>query len=253
MRPLADAVRGAQAIAQENGVIALLPGDPEGTERLSGLLGDSEAVPSEDALAVLVVRPDTDIATGAAALARRRHSGGGALAIIVGDAIVTAGVEARLLKGHHLEPSNIAHVPTLDGEGGTLALEAVVRALGDRAPAAARRYPGLRPMVGRQMVTAASRRAGVIGALPLPGVDLPVLALIQVRLVSELAAIHDRAAGTERAVERGGRRRGFRLEGAGSQRLRPGSGGRVGRAWHGRLRRHPGRRRGRARAVRGGP
>jgi uncharacterized protein (DUF697 family) len=201
VRPLADAVRGAQAIAQENGVIALLPGDPEGTERLSELLGDSEPVPSEDALAVLVVRPDTDIATGAAALARRRHSGGGALAIIVGDAIVTAGVEARLLKGHHLEPSNIAHVPTLDGEGGTLALEAVVRALGDRAPAAARRYPGLRPMVGRQMVTAASRRAGVIGALPLPGVDLPVLALIQVRLVSELAAIHDRAAGTERAVD----------------------------------------------------
>lgn len=201
VRPLAEAVRSAQAISQEKGLITLLPGDPEGTQRMRELLGDPEAVPSEDALAVLVVRPDTDIAVAAPALARRRHSGGGAIAIIVGDAIATAAVEARLLRGHHLEPSNIAHVPTLEGEGGTLGLEAVVRALGDRAAPAARRYPGLRPVVGRDMVSRASRRAGVIGALPLPGVDLPVLALIQVRLVSELAAIHDREAGTDRAVE----------------------------------------------------
>jgi len=201
VRPLVEAVRGSDTTSRDGGLLALLPGDPAGTERMRLLLGDPVAEASEDALAIMVVRPDTDISIGAPALARRRHSGGGALAIIVGDAVSTARIEARLLNGHHLEPSNIAHVPTLDGEGGQRALDAVMRTLGDEAAAAARRYPGLRPAVGRKLVSRASRRAGLIGVLPLPGVDLPVLALIQVRLVSDLAAIHDRPAGPDRAVE----------------------------------------------------
>ena len=177
VRPLAEAVRGAEATSQEGGLIALLPGDPAGTERMRQLLADPVAEASENALAIMVVRPDTDISIGAPALARRRQSGGGALAIIVGDAVSTARIEARLLHGHHLEPSNIAHVPTLEGEGGDQALDAVMRTLGDEAAPAARRYPGLRPVVGRKLVSRASRRAGIIGVLPLPGVDLPVLAL----------------------------------------------------------------------------
>ena len=110
-------------------------------------------------------------------------------------------IEGRLLAHHRLEASNIARVPVLDDEGEQQAMEAVVRALGDEATAAARVYPALRGAVGRTMVARASRRAGLVGLLPLPGVDLPVLALIQVRLVADLAAIHDRPGGPDRAIE----------------------------------------------------
>jgi uncharacterized protein (DUF697 family) len=55
--------------------------------------------------------------------------------------------------------------------------------------------------VARQIIETAAKRSAAIGALPLPGVDMPVLALIQVRLVAELAALHDRPFGAERAAE----------------------------------------------------
>lgn len=55
--------------------------------------------------------------------------------------------------------------------------------------------------MGRRLIHDATRQSAVIGALPLPGVDMPALALIQVRLVAQLAALHDRPVGAERAVE----------------------------------------------------
>ncbi len=200
-RPYAEAVRAADATSREGGRIGILPGDPAQTEILRDLLGGPEAGPSEDALALMAVTADTDPSVGLAALARRRHSGGRALAIVVGHPADAPAVEARLLAGHHIEPSNVAHTPSLEGEGARIALEAIIRTLGDDASAAAREYHALRPWVGRDMVERASRRAGVVGTLPLPGVNLPVLALIQVRLVAELAAIHDRPGGAERVAE----------------------------------------------------
>ena len=107
-----------------------------------------------------------------------------------------------MLAGHRLEPSNIAHVPSLEGEG---------RAAGGRRDRAARSATTRSRRAGATRACArpsaapsserASRQAGAIGALPLPGVDMPVLALLQVRLVAELAALHDRPMGAERAVE----------------------------------------------------
>lgn len=194
-------MRAADAASQEGGHIALIPGDPSATKRLREILGIAAPVPGEDALAVMAVASGTELEPGIATLERRRHSGAGALGIIVGDAAERAGLERRLLAGNRLEASNIAHVPSLEGPGEDLVLEAVIRVLGDAATAAGRRNPGLRPAVGRRLVRSAARQSAAIGALPLPGVDMPALALIQVRLVAQLAALHDRPFGAERAVE----------------------------------------------------
>ena len=151
---------------------------------------------------MMAVAPGTpDIETGVAALARRRRSGAGALAILVGTPAERAELEREILADHRLEPSNIAHVASLEGRGGQQAVDAVVRALGDGAVAAGRRHPALRPAVGRSLVRSASRRAAGIGALPLARADMPALAVLQVGLVSELEALHDRPMGSERAVE----------------------------------------------------
>ena len=201
MRPFADAVRSVQVAAEAGGHIALIPGDPAATRHLAEILQISQPAPTEDALAVMAVAHGTPLEPGIATLARRRHSGAGALAVLLGDPDERAELERRVLAGHRLEMSNVAHVPALDERGRHVVTDAVIRTLGDAAVAAGRRNPGLRAGVGRRLIDDATRQSAVIGALPLPGVDLPALALIQVRLVAQLAALHDRPFGAERAVE----------------------------------------------------
>lgn len=201
VRPLLEAVSAADSLSQDGGEIAVLPGDPAATARLREILGAPAPVASEDALAVVALTPGSELAGPVAALVHRRRSGGGALAVLVGDTPERQALERRVLEGHRLELSNVAHVPALDDAGAEAVVEAVIAALGDELIAAGRRNPGLRPAIGRLLVDRASRRSAAIGALPLPGVDMPVLALLQVRLVAELAALHDRPFGAERVAE----------------------------------------------------
>jgi uncharacterized protein (DUF697 family) len=204
VRPVASVVRAAEAASESGGEIAIIPGHPEATRRLSILLGvPTLSSPTEDALAVMAVAPGTpDIEAGIAALARRRRSGAGALGILVGTPAERAELERELLEDHRLEPSNVAHVASLEGKGGERAVEAVVAALGrPGAVAAGRRYPCLRPAVGRALVRSASRQAATVGALPLGGADMPTLSLLQVGLVTLLAVLHDRPMGAEHGVQ----------------------------------------------------
>lgn len=199
VRPFADAVRSVDAATQDGGHIALIPGDPAGTRRLSEILEIAAPAPTEDALALMAVATGTALEPGISTLERRRHSGAGALAVIVGAPPERAALEKTILQGNRLEMSNVAHAPSLEDPDPVVA--AIIRSLGDSAVAAGRRNAGLRPAVGRELIVSATRQSAAIGALPLPGVDMPALALIQVRLVAQLAALHDRPFGAERAVE----------------------------------------------------
>lgn len=201
IRPVAEAVRSADDDSQEGGEIAILPGDPAATRRLHEIIQPPPPVPSEDALAVIALTPDSDVGRAVAPLAHRRASGGGALAVLIGDLAERRVLERRVLEAHRLEPSNVVHAAALDAGGEREVLRGIVRSLGDDGVAAGRRNPGLRPEVGRVLVHRAARRSAAVGALPLPGVDMPILVLIQVRMVADLAALHDRSFGAERALE----------------------------------------------------
>jgi uncharacterized protein (DUF697 family) len=201
VRPIVDAVQTADALSEGGHEIDVLSGDPEATRRLRELLGTPPPAPDEDALAVLPVTPETPLETGAAALAHRRRSGGGALAVLIGSRDERQTLERRLLEGHRLEPSNLAHVASLDAAGEGAVIDAIIAALGDHVIAAGRRNPGLRHPVGKRLVAAASRRAAVVGVLPLAGADMPVLAFIQLRMLALLAALHGRPLGAERVIE----------------------------------------------------
>jgi len=74
--------------------------------------------------------------------------------------------------------------------------------LGHDAVALAARVPALRDPIGRTLVRQAALHAAVVGALPWrKAADLPVLTLIQARLVLDLAAAHGRSIDKERATE----------------------------------------------------
>ena len=92
------------------------------------------------------------------------------------------------------------------GAGETLPLEAIASAVAarlgeDGAPLAAR-VPLLREPVCRELVATFSRRNGVLAtAIWIPGADLPVLALNELRLVSRLAQAYGASSGRELVPE----------------------------------------------------
>lgn len=199
-RPVVDTVQTAEEVAEGHGHIAILPGDPEATRWLRELLGNPAAAPDEDALVILAVRTLADLAAGAAALARARHRNPDqALAVVVGSRAEREQLERELIERHGLEASNVAHVAALDEAGAEAVVDRIIDMLGtEEAVAAGRRYPALRPAVGRRIVRAAARQSAAIGAVPLGGAAMPVLTLLQIKMVGQLATLYGRPMDAER-------------------------------------------------------
>ena len=201
-RPVVDTVQTAEEVAEGHGHIAILPGDPEVTRWLRELLANPAAAPDEDALVILGVRTSADLAGGAAALARARHRNPDqALAVVVGSRAEREQLERELIERHGLEASNVAHVAALDEAGAEAVMDRIIDMLGtEEAVAAGRRYPAVRRAVGRRIVRAAARQSAAIGAVPLGGAAMPVLTLLQIKMVGQLATLYGRPMDAERIV-----------------------------------------------------
>lgn len=200
-RPIAQAVRTAEAIVRREGHIAILPGDPAATRRLRELLGNPPPAPDEDALQVLAATPGTDLAAGAAALvrARRRHPED-ALAIVIGTPAEREALERELIEEHRLEASNVLHVASLEGPGEEAVIDRVIDMLGEAAVVAGRRMPALRPVLSRRIVNRASRQAAAVAAVPLGGATMPVITLQQIKMVGQLSTLHGRDLDADRVL-----------------------------------------------------
>jgi uncharacterized protein (DUF697 family) len=202
MRPIADAVRTAELIAEGEGHITILPGDPEATRRVREILGSPEQAPDEDAFSILAVAAGTDLAAGGAALVRaRRRNPRDALAVVVGTGAEVEALERELLEGHRLEPSNVLRVASLEGPGADAVIDRVIDMLGEVAVVTGRRTPALRPAIGRRVVRSAALQTAAVGAVPLGGATTPVITLQQIRMVGQLATLHGlQPVGADRAL-----------------------------------------------------
>jgi uncharacterized protein (DUF697 family) len=79
---------------------------------------------------------------------------------------------------------------------------AVARKIGEEATSLARRLPVLRPALSAQLISSFSRKNGLIGAAVfVPGVDLPVLTLHQLRMVARILSTHGLELDGQRAPE----------------------------------------------------
>ncbi len=80
--------------------------------------------------------------------------------------------------------------------------EALARRLGESGTALAARLPSVRQAVCEQLIRSFSRTNGLVGAAAfVPGVDMPVLTLNQVRLVLRIALAHGQEVDASRALE----------------------------------------------------
>ena len=97
---------------------------------------------------------------------------------------------------------DIVRVPPGQGFPIERIAEVLARRLDDEGLSLAARLPVLRNAVTARLITAASRRNGLIGvAVFIPGVDMPILTLNQIRMVLWIALANDQAIDRRRSLE----------------------------------------------------
>jgi uncharacterized protein (DUF697 family) len=147
--------------------------------------------------ATLAVTGDSTRAAELATLlgAQRGVRGAEVILSVYGDKVTLSGKAVE-------DPGEIS----LPQKGGKALLEElaprIVRALDeDYLVALAKGYPPLRRAVCEEIVRHNARQNAVIGALPIPGADMPVMTANQARMVLNIAAAHDEDLSMDRAKE----------------------------------------------------
>jgi uncharacterized protein (DUF697 family) len=99
-------------------------------------------------------------------------------------------------------PTDLVRVPAGSGFPVDAIAAALARRLGEDGTALAARLPVLRPAVCDWLISTFSKRNALTGALVfVPGVDMPVLTLRQLRLVFRLALAHGQEVDSRRGLE----------------------------------------------------
>lgn len=201
LRPLVNAIRSVDRTAGTQMPITVLDGPPEATARLRAILGIGGHQPiSTDGPLIAVARSGHDTTLAAAVLAGAKREGRRVFMIVIGGGAERATLERAVLEHPPLELSNILHIVSLDDADLVRATLATVL-VGD-AVQIARSHPLLRDAVSEAVIAQMSKQAGTVGAAAvIPGADMPVITVLQVRLVAQLAAVYGRPLDARRGLE----------------------------------------------------
>lgn len=202
---VAREVRGAD----DTPVNVVLAGDRAAA--LAALLGSPSAEAAPDALRVLphgsgadlskddivVLMSDDGAAEAIIGAVRRARA---KLVVVVAPAGGPAAHEAARRAGAYddelvfADPATPWAMPKL--------ADAVARAAGPRGPSLARRLPAVRDAVVKRLVQHVARQNAAVGAVIwVPGADMPVMTLNQVRMVLQIGAAYGEDVGPQRAPE----------------------------------------------------
>jgi uncharacterized protein (DUF697 family) len=98
--------------------------------------------------------------------------------------------------------TDVVHVPAGEGFPVPAIATALARKLGEDGTGLAARLPVLRPAVCDALIASFARKNGLVGAAVfVPGVDMPVLTLNQIRLVLRIGLAHGQEIDNQRALE----------------------------------------------------
>jgi uncharacterized protein (DUF697 family) len=98
--------------------------------------------------------------------------------------------------------TDVVRVPPGEGFPVDEIAHALARRLGEAGTALAARLPALRDAVVDELIRSAARRNALIAAaIFIPGVDMPVLTLNQIRLVLRIAIAYGQTVDASRALE----------------------------------------------------
>src|SRR5215217_2486728 len=147
--------------------------------------------------ATLAVVGDSPRATEIANLLGAQRGARGA------EIILSVSGETLTLSGKAVEEPGEIPLPSTGGDAGLEELTTrIVRALDeDYLVALAKGYPPLRRAVCEEIIRHNARQNAVIGALPIPGADMPVMTANQARMVLNIAAAYGEDLSLDRARE----------------------------------------------------
>lgn len=177
---------------------ALLIGSHD-PERLKLLGADDQAVPVVDLYLAIITTSSGMITRELPILERLDHNK--LMVALVGIPEHLAATRLReILHTLDLAADQVVPVTSLKDLAGPFA-----RALFERHPdmiiPLSRQFPIFRSEAAWQEVQATSKQNAVIGALPLPGADLPLMTANQVKMLMRIAAMFDLPMNVERAKE----------------------------------------------------
>lgn len=122
--------------------------------------------------------------------------------------VVTAGVAPEAKDARHRElktllglaPERVVVCESLGACGPALA-KALVGRFEDDAVAIAREFPFVRAAACDSEIAKTAQQNGMVGVIPIPGADMPLMTANQIKMVLRLAAIHDQPMTFERLKE----------------------------------------------------
>lgn len=157
-------------------------------------LGEISTVPGELLVVLVPADGEADALNG---LARSVPAGGVVLAVDEGEA--ATGKSSSPLQG-------CTRLSFADSAAGWRRLfDACIERAADHAVALGRRYPVLRAAAARRVVYRTAAQNALVGLVFfVPGADMPVMTLNQMKMVMSIAAIYGEEIGKERAIELAG-------------------------------------------------
>ncbi|MHB9148574.1 MAG: hypothetical protein ACYC33_00605 [Thermoleophilia bacterium] len=178
------AARALEALSPDGWHARVWEGTPEGLPTLA--LGESDVL-------VVLVQPNQEDAWAGA-------SGRTALPLRVVVAVDDGPAATRRVTWYDKGRARVSF--SAAPEGWQAVWDAVVEVAGDRVVALGRRFPVLRAGASRKVIKRTARQNGLVGAaFIVPGTDMPVMTLNQIKMVLSIAAIHGEEITTERAIE----------------------------------------------------
>jgi uncharacterized protein (DUF697 family) len=151
-------------------------------------------------LVVLVVRPERDTPEALRAPAAvTRGAGVPLLAVLLDGGRADAG---RWVASDVFFAQEVAVLHPGEPLAGSEVAASMAGLAHEHAIALAARLPALRPAVVNRVIQSAARQNGVVGAVIfIPGADMPVMTVNQIRMVLQIAAAYGERVGLERAIE----------------------------------------------------
>ncbi len=123
---------------------------------------------------------------------------GGQRGVKGAEVILALSGDTLTLSGEAVEDPGEIPVSLTDAE----LVHRIVRALDeDYLVPLAKGYPRFRRAVCEELIRKNARQNAVVGALPIPGADMPVMTANQARMVLNIAAAHDEELSLDRARE----------------------------------------------------
>jgi uncharacterized protein (DUF697 family) len=157
---------------------------------LSGL-GQGVLGPTETLL--VFVEPDAE---DGAVSALRAAQPAVAAVVVVDDGPAATG--ALTWYGKHIARASFSDTP----EGWLLVWRAAIEAVDEHVVAIGRRYPVLRHFAAERVIRRTSKQNALVGVVfILPGTDMPVMTVNQLKMVLAIAAIFGEEISPERAIE----------------------------------------------------